>query len=605
MKNTLKKLPKRRFSIWILLILALVISFSVYTQDAVYKSPKKVSFSEFREDITSKNIDNFKVHLEGSKISYLDQKSLPKFALREAGVPLKDTLTLPEYESLYINVKEDSTIWWDVLLSFLPVVLIIAFFIFMFKSASSQNSQALTFGKTRAKLYDRAKGKTTFDDVAGAVESKEELQEIVEFLKEPEKFTSLGAKIPRGVLLVGSPGTGKTLLARAVAGEANVPFFSISGSEFVEMFVGVGASRVRDMFVKAKACAPCIVFIDEIDAVGRQRGTGLGGGHDEREQTLNQILTEMDGFEVDSKVIVVAATNRPDVLDPALLRPGRFDRRIVVDRPDIKDRTAVLKVHVRKKPLEKAVDLQKIARQTPGFTGADLENLVNEAAILAAREDKKKIAQKHFEKAVEKVALGPEKKSRVLSKQERKITAYHEVGHAVVGHSLKNCDPVHKISIISRGQALGVTWYLPEEDKHLYSVSKYKDDLAAMLGGYVAEQIFFGEVTTGPSSDLERASKMARSMVTRFGMTDLGPLAFGEDKNEVFLGRDYGHVKNYSEKMAYEIDQRVLKIIDEAYKTALEIVKKNKKLITKIAEDLLKKENINRQEFLLYFKKAK
>ncbi len=605
MKNTLKKLPKRRFSIWILLILALVISFSVYTQDAVYKSPKKVSFSEFREDITSKNIDNFKVHLEGSKISYLDQKSLPKFALREAGVPLKDTLTLPEYESLYINVKEDSTIWWDVLLSFLPVVLIIAFFIFMFKSASSQNSQALTFGKTRAKLYDRAKGKTTFDDVAGAVESKEELQEIVEFLKEPEKFTSLGAKIPRGVLLVGSPGTGKTLLARAVAGEANVPFFSISGSEFVEMFVGVGASRVRDMFVKAKACAPCIVFIDEIDAVGRQRGTGLGGGHDEREQTLNQILTEMDGFEVDSKVIVVAATNRPDVLDPALLRPGRFDRRIVVDRPDIKDRTAVLKVHVRKKPLEKAVDLQKIARQTPGFTGADLENLVNEAAILAAREDKKKIAQKHFEKAVEKVALGPEKKSRVLSKQERKITAYHEVGHAVVGHSLKNCDPVHKISIISRGQALGVTWYLPEEDKHLYSVSKYKDDLAAMLGGYVAEQIFFGEVTTGPSSDLERASKMARSMVTRFGMTDLGPLAFGEDKNEVFLGRDYGHVKNYSEKMAYEIDQRVLKIIDEAYKTALEIVKKNKKLITKISEDLLKKENINRQEFLLYFKKAK
>lgn len=602
MKKTLQNMPRKKSSIWILLFFTALLSYAIYSEGGLYKAPLKVSFSEFREDIVSKNIDNFNVELEGNQISYLDVKGQPKVALRESNVALKETLPVEDYELLNLTIKEDSSIWLDLLISSLPVVLIIAFFAMMFKQASSQNSQAMSFGKTRAKLYDKSKGKTTFDDVAGAKESKEELEEIVEFLKEPEKFTKLGAKIPRGVLLIGSPGTGKTLLARAVAGEADVPFFSISGSEFVEMFVGVGASRVRDMFVKAKACAPCIVFIDEIDAVGRQRGTGLGGGHDEREQTLNQILTEMDGFEVDSKVIVMAATNRPDVLDPALLRPGRFDRRVVVDRPDIKDRTSVLGVHVRKKPLDKDVNLEKIAKQTPGFTGADLENLVNEAAILAAREDKKKINQSHLERSVEKVALGPEKKSRVLSEKERKITAYHEVGHALVGHLLENCDPVHKISIISRGQALGVTWYLPEEDTHLYSVSKYKDQLSALLGGYVAEEIFFGEVTTGPSSDLERAASMARSMVTRFGMGDFGPVAFGEDKNEVFLGRDYGHVKNYSEKMAYEIDQKVSQIINDAYKITKEIISKNKKLMDKISKDLLEKENISREEFLAYFK---
>jgi len=602
MKKTLQNMPRKKSSIWILLFFTALLSYAIYSEGGLYKAPLKVSFSEFREDIVSKNIDNFNVELEGNQISYLDVKGQPKVALRESNVALKETLPVEDYELLNLTIQEDSSIWIDLLISSLPVVLIIAFFAMMFKQASSQNSQAMSFGKTRAKLYDKSKGKTTFDDVAGAKESKEELEEIVEFLKEPEKFTKLGAKIPRGVLLIGSPGTGKTLLARAVAGEADVPFFSISGSEFVEMFVGVGASRVRDMFVKAKACAPCIVFIDEIDAVGRQRGTGLGGGHDEREQTLNQILTEMDGFEVDSKVIVMAATNRPDVLDPALLRPGRFDRRVVVDRPDIKDRTSVLGVHVRKKPMDKDVDLEKIAKQTPGFTGADLENLVNEAAILAARENKKKINQSHLERSVEKVALGPEKKSRVLSEKERKITAYHEVGHALVGHLLENCDPVHKISIISRGQALGVTWYLPEEDTHLYSVSKYKDQLSALLGGYVAEEIFFGEVTTGPSSDLERAASMARSMVTRFGMGDFGPVAFGEDKNEVFLGRDYGHMKNYSEKMAYEIDQKVSQIINDAYKVTKNIISKNKKLMDEISKDLLEKENISREEFLAYFK---
>ncbi len=374
----------------------------------------------------------------------------------------------------------------------------------------------MSFGKSKARLSNKEKNKTTFDDVAGSEESKTELVEVVDFLKNPDKYTKIGAKIPKGVLLVGPPGTGKTLLARAVAGEADVPFFNISGSEFVEMFVGVGASRVRDLFRKAKKNSPCIVFIDEIDAVGRQRGAGLGGGHDEREQTLNQILTEMDGFETGTNVIVMAATNRPDVLDPALLRPGRFDRRVTVDLPDIKDRIDILKVHSRNKPLAKDIDLERIARHTPGFSGADGENLLNEAAILACRHSKKIIKQPDLEHSIEKVLMGPERKSRVLSKQEKKITAYHEVGHALVGHLLPNCDPVHKISIISRGRALGVTWFLPEEDKHLYSKSKFEDELCSLLGGYVAEKLTFGEMTTGASNDLERATNIARNMVTQY-----------------------------------------------------------------------------------------
>jgi len=408
----------------------------------------------------------------------------------------------------------------------------------------------------------------------------------------------MGAKIPKGVILVGAPGTGKTLLARAVAGEAKVPFFNISGSEFVEMFVGVGASRTRDLFKKAKRNAPCIIFIDEIDAVGRHRGAGMGGGHDEREQTLNQILTEMDGFEQDTNVIVLAATNRPDVLDPALLRPGRFDRRVVIDIPSINDREAILKIHTRNKPLAKNANLNKIARQTPGFSGADIENLANEAAILAAKNNKKSVSQKDLEQSIEKVIMGPERKSRVLSKKEKELTAYHETGHAIVGHTLPECDPVHKISIISRGMALGVTWFLPEEDKHLYSKTKFENELASLLGGYAAEMMIFGEVSTGPSNDLKRATEMARKMVTKYGMSGLGPTIFGDENNEVFLGKDFGHVKNYSEGVAAKIDETVKAIVEKALQTAMIILKKNEKRLHEIAKDLIKKETITRTEFL-------
>jgi cell division protease FtsH len=471
----------------------------------------------------------------------------------------------------------------------------------MMRQAQSSNNQALSFGKSSARLNDKASGKTLFTDVAGSKEAKEELVEVVDFLKNPEKYAKIGAKIPKGVLLVGSPGTGKTLLARAVAGEADVPFFNISGSEFVEMFVGVGASRVRDLFNKAKKNSPCIIFIDEIDAVGRQRGAGLGGGHDEREQTLNQILTEMDGFETGTSVIVIAATNRPDVLDPALLRPGRFDRRVTVDLPDLKDREEILAVHSRNKPLAKDVEIEKIARHTPGFSGADLENLLNGAAILAARKSKKQITQEFLEQSIEKVLMGPERSSRVLSDQEKKITAYHEVGHAVVGHLLPNCDPVHKVSIVSRGHALGVTWFLPEEDRHLYSRSKFEDQLCSLLGGYVAEETFFGETTTGPSNDLERVSNIARKMVMEYGMTPMGPVIFGDKNHEVFLGRDFGHTKNYSEEVAAQLDKHIREFIDAAYARTKKLVADNKDLIIKISEALIEKETLNRDEFLAFF----
>lgn len=509
----------------------------------------------------------------------------------------------PVLQRIKVNIEDQevkNTIM-NVLFSLIPFLLIVGFFMFMMRQAQSSNNQAMSFGKSQARLNNKEKNKTTFDDVAGSGEAKEELVEVVDFLKNPGKYSKIGAKIPKGVLLVGPPGTGKTLLARAVAGEADVPFFNISGSEFVEMFVGVGASRVRDLFKKAKKNSPCIVFIDEIDAVGRQRGAGLGGGHDEREQTLNQILTEMDGFETGTNVIVMAATNRPDVLDPALLRPGRFDRRVTVDRPDIKDREAILKVHAKNKPLAKTVDLEKIARHTPGFAGADLENLMNEAAILAARKNKSTITQSFLEHSIEKVLMGPERKSRVLSKDETKITAYHEVGHALVGHLLPNCDPVHKISIISRGHALGVTWFLPEADKHLYSKSKFEDELCSLLGGYVAEETFFGETTTGPSNDLERASNMARKMVMEYGMTPMGPVIFGDKNHEVFLGRDFGHTKNYSEKIAAEIDKYIREFIDEAYKKTQKLIQDNKDLMKKISEELIVKETLTREEFLEFF----
>ncbi len=548
-------------------------------------------------------ISDNKVNIElvdGSKVyTYKENGSSIYEIMERAGVKDNIIATLP----VYVENTEGSKFWTDLLIGLIPFLLIIAFFLFMMRSAQSSNNQAMSFGKSKAKVYDKEKQKTIFDDVAGAEEAKEELSEIVDFLKRPQKYRAMGAKIPTGVMLVGSPGTGKTLLARAIAGEADVPFFSISGSEFVEMFVGVGASRVRDLFNKAKRNAPCIIFIDEIDAVGRHRGAGLGGGHDEREQTLNQILTEMDGFETGTNVIVIAATNRPDILDPALLRPGRFDRRVVVDMPDLAAREAILKVHGRNKPLAKNIDLHKIAKSTPGFTGADIENLMNEAAILATKNNKKTIGMAELEQSIEKVLMGPERKSKVLNKKEKEITAYHEVGHAVVGHLLPNCDPVHKISIISRGMALGVTWFLPEEDKHLVAKSKFEDELCSLLGGYTAEEVFFGEMTTGASNDLQRATKIAKNMVTKYGMSDLGPIIFGETNDEVFIGKDWGHTKNYSEESASKIDELVKKMLNNAHTRTKELITKHKKLIDEIAKDLIKKETLSAEEFKKYFKK--
>jgi cell division protease FtsH len=493
----------------------------------------------------------------------------------------------------------DSGAWLSILISaFLPIILIGALLFFMFRQAQGSNNQALSFGKSRARMFLGNKAVVTFQDVAGVDEAKTELQEVVEFLKYPEKFNQLGARIPRGVLLVGPPGTGKTLLARAVAGEAGVPFFSISGSEFVEMFVGVGASRVRDLFDQAKRNSPCIVFVDEIDAVGRQRGAGLGGSHDEREQTLNQILVEMDGFDTNTNVIVVAATNRPDVLDPALLRPGRFDRQVILDRPDMKGRLEILKVHIKGKPLDKVVDLTTVARQSPGFSGADLANLVNEAAILAARRNKKVIGTSEFAEALERVVAGPERKSRVISDAEKAIIAYHEGGHAVVQRVLPKTDPVSKVSIISRGMALGYTMGMPTEDRYLQSKSEFEDKIAGMLGGNAAERLIFGDTTTGSSNDIEKATTLARRMVTEFGMSDkLGPLSFGKRDELVFLGREIGEQRNYSDDVAKMIDEEVRAIIERGYTKAMDVLTQYKDRLIQLAERLVAEETIEQEAF--------
>lgn len=503
-----------------------------------------------------------------------------------------------------VQVKEGGAAGnvFNLLINFLPLIFFVIVILFMMRQAQGTNSQALSFGRSRARMFVGNKPSVTFADVAGVDEAKQELQEVVEFLKYPEKFAALGARIPRGVLLIGPPGTGKTLLARAVAGEAGVPFFSISGSEFVEMFVGVGASRVRDLFDQAKRNAPCIVFVDEIDAVGRHRGAGLGGGHDEREQTLNQILVEMDGFDTSTNVIVLAATNRPDILDPALLRPGRFDRRVVLDAPDVVGRVAILAVHSKGKPIGPDVKPELLAKQIPGFTGADIANLVNEAAILAARRNKKIIENAEFAESIDRVIAGPERKSRIISPKEKEITAYHEAGHALVGKMLPHGDPVHKVSIVSRGLMGGYTRFLPEEDRHLYSESQFKDMLAAALGGRVAEELAFHDVTTGASNDLEKATKIANTMVTRYGMSArLGPRTFGKREELVFLGREISEQRDYSDKLAQEIDEEITKLLEEAYKRATEILTANRAKLDQVAHTLMVKETIEGEELQALF----
>ncbi|MGH2461661.1 MAG: ATP-dependent zinc metalloprotease FtsH, partial [Chloroflexota bacterium] len=513
--------------------------------------------------------------------------------LHDAGVPQSQ---LNKIDVVYQKPAEFGN-WLGLMVQFLPFLFLAGFLLFMMRQAQGSNNQALSFGKSRARMFMGNKPAVTFSDVAGVEEAKQELQEVVEFLKYPEKFAALGARIPHGVLLVGPPGTGKTLLARAVAGEAGVPFFSISGSEFVEMFVGVGASRVRDLFDQAKRNAPCIIFVDEIDAVGRQRGAGLGGSHDEREQTLNQILVEMDGFDSNTNVIVVAATNRPDVLDPALLRPGRFDRQVVLDRPDINGRRAILEVHMRGKPLDATVSNEVLAKQTAGFSGADLANLVNEAAILSARRNKKKIGMLEMEEAIDRVIAGPERKSRIISEKEKLVTAYHEAGHAVVARMLTNLDPLHKVSIIARGMMGGYTRLLPVEDRYLWNKSQFEETLAFALGGRVAEEIVFGEITTGAENDIERATHMARKMVTEYGMSKrIGPVAMGHKEELIFLGREIGEQKNYSEKSAEAIDEEIQGFIGTAYTRARGLLTEHREVLDRLAQRLMRDETIEGAE---------
>jgi cell division protease FtsH len=504
------------------------------------------------------------------------------------------------YENVKINITSPSALVkiFNVLAYLLPVILLSIVFWFVFRQAQGSNNAAISFGKSRARMFTGDHPTITFDDVAGVEEAKEDLQEVVEFLKEPEKFIALGARIPKGVLLVGQPGTGKTLMAKAVSGEAGVPFFSISGSEFVEMFVGVGASRVRDLFDQAKRHSPCIVFVDEIDAVGRQRGAGLGGSHDEREQTLNQILVEMDGFDTDTNVIIIAATNRPDILDPALMRPGRFDRRVVLDRPDVRGREAILKVHTRGKPIAPDVDLAQLARATPGFVGADLENLVNEAAILSARRNKKSIGQEELREAIERIMAGPERKSRLISEPEKAIIAYHEAGHAICSHVLPNADPVYKVTIVPRGMALGYMWGVPEEDREMVSRAKLMDTMVTTLGGRAAEELIFDDITSGASSDLQKVTQTARNMVMRLGMSkELGTRVYGQKEELVFLGREISEQKDYSEAIAEKIDEEVLDLVNHAYAKAKNLLKKYEDKLHEIAQRLLEVETLTREEF--------
>lgn len=596
----------RNIFVYILIIAAIAaIVFGVRNNSA---GSGELTVSELVRDINNQNSGlrsisvaedgELTVHYEGdvTKTTQVNPNTDNVVSLLEDLGAEPDKLATVEFE---FTKPSNLFNWIGLIGTFLPLLLIGGFIYLMLRQAQGSNNQAMSFGKSRARMFTGDQPTVTFEDVAGVTEAKEELQEVVEFLKDPERFIQLGARIPKGVLLVGSPGTGKTLLAKAVSGEAGVPFFSISGSEFVEMFVGVGASRVRDLFEQAKRHSPCIIFVDEIDAVGRQRGAGLGGSHDEREQTLNQILVEMDGFDTDTNVIIMAATNRPDILDPALLRPGRFDRRVVIDRPDMRGREAILKVHSRGKPLATDVDLSVLAKSTPGFVGADLENLVNEAAIVAARKNKKSISMRDFEEAVERVVLGPERRSRIITEEEKRLIAYHEAGHAVVFHMLPNCDPVRKVTIVARGMAGGVTWTMPESDSQLGTTKRYEDQIAGTLGGRAAEEIVFGDITNGASSDLENVTRIARMMVTRWGMSArLGPRVFGQKEELVFLGREIGEQRDYSENIAQQIDEEVHEIVSSAYERALEVLRNNRDKLDALANRLMEVETIGRDDFL-------
>lgn len=596
----------------IIIVLLLVILTGLFDLlGSSQNAPKVVTMNELSRSISEDQVEKLEVRnlddvqeidiqlKSGEKeILYKDFDTTLETALREDYGVSADKISALNISRVQKSAWE---IWGAALLPTLITLVFLGFILWMmFGRAQQANTQAMSFGKSTARFFKPGENRkrVTFKDVAGAREAKEELQEVVEFLKNPEKFQKLGARIPRGVLLLGSPGTGKTLLAKAVAGEADVPFFNISGSEFVEMFVGVGASRVRDLFKNAKKNAPSILFIDEIDAVGRHRGAGLGGGHDEREQTLNQILVEMDGFDTKDNVIVLAATNRPDVLDPALLRPGRFDRRVMIDLPDIKDRKEILEVHAKNKPLAKDVDLQKIAQRTPGFSGAELFNLLNEAAILTAKRDKKEIGNDEILESIEKVIMGPERKGRTFLEKEKKITAYHEAGHAIVGHILPGTDPIHKISIISRGRAAGYTLNLPQEDKTFHTRSEFIDELAMLLGGYAAEKLIFNDLTTGASNDLKRASELARKLVTKFGMSEkMGPVVFGEESETVFLGKEIHEQRNYSEKVAAEIDSEIENFIARSFDKATEILQSHREKLEKVTQRLMEVEVIEKEEF--------
>lgn len=580
----------KNLSLWLVIGLVMIFLFNIFNkpQDTI----KEINYSEFISQIEKGEIS--KITIEKDKVAgiYADQTPF------KTVISSQDTelMKLMKSKGIVMDIKPVEEMPWymSVLISWFPMLLLIGVWIFFMRQMQGGGGRAMSFGRSRAKLLSNQTIKITFNDVAGIDEAKEELNEIVSFLKDPQRFTRLGGRIPKGVLLVGSPGTGKTLLAKAIAGEAGVPFFSISGSDFVEMFVGVGASRVRDLFMQAKKSSPCIIFIDEIDAVGRYRGAGLGGGHDEREQTLNQLLVEMDGFETSDTVIIIAATNRPDVLDPALLRPGRFDRQVIVPLPDVKGREDILNVHTSKITLDKDVNLKNIAKGTPGFSGADLQNLVNEAALIAAKSNKEGVGNVDFEIAKDKVLMGVERKSMVLSDEEKRVTAYHEAGHTLVAKLLPGTDPIHKVSIIPRGRALGITQQLPENDKYTYSKVDLFNNLSILLGGRVAEELVMNEITTGAGNDIERASSLARRMVCEWGMSDeMGPVAYGKKEEHTFLGRDFGQVKDFSEQTARKIDEEVKKIVSEAHHKAKSILSENLECLHSIASSLLEKESID------------